>query len=239
MKFALVTGASTGIGRSVAVELGRRGFTVGLVARKRDRLLSTARLVREAGGIAHVFVCDLSASALVRSLISRVTSQFSRLDVLVNVAGVWHGPDQAYSGMDFGSFSPQVIMDTYSVGFLAPTLLVHGLLPIMGQGSAIINVSGTFEDGAVGWLPYFASKRALEDFTLGLSAELASSGINVNCISPSDTATDEYLKYFPGESVGANSPEQVAGLIVSVAGDNTTGRFIVIRRGEVHEEFHA
>jgi NAD(P)-dependent dehydrogenase (short-subunit alcohol dehydrogenase family) len=108
----------------------------------------------------------------------------------------------------------------------------------MGKGSSIVNLSGTFENGAKGWLPYFASKRALEDFTLGLAEELRGKGIRVNCVSPSDTATEEYQKYFPEDARDASTPEQVAKLVVDVAEKDEMGKFWVIKKRRVFEGYH-
>lgn len=238
MKTALVTGASAGIGRAVAVEFGKEGYTVGLVARKKEKLEETKKMVEEAGGKAEVFVCDLAGVSYVNSLIQKVKRWTDRLDVLVNVAEVWHGDGEVYAGKDFETFDQKVVLDTYAVGFTAPSLLVHGLLPIMGKGS-VVNLSGTFENEAKGWLPYFASKRALEDFTLGLAEELKDKGILVNCVSPSDTATEEYRKYFPEEANDATSVEYVAGVIADLAEGNENGKFVVVKRGEIiNDGFH-
>jgi len=157
------------------------------------------------------------------------------VDVLVNAAAIWHGKDELYAGKDLQIFDQKVILDTYTVGFTALTLLIHGLLPVMGKGSSIANISGTFENGAKGWLPYFASKRALEDFTLGLAEELKDKGIRVNCVSPSDTATEAYIKYFPEDAKDANSPEDVAKLVADVCEKDETGKFWVIKKGSLVE----
>ena len=74
----------------------------------------------------------------------------------------------------------------------------------------MINLSGTFENGAKGWLPYFVSKRAIEDLTLGLAQELEEKDIQVNCISPSDTATEAYAKFFPQYMNDAIEPSEIA-----------------------------
>ena len=105
----------------------------------------------------------------------------------------------------------------------------------MGKGSAIVNISGTFENGAKGWVPYFASKRALEDLTVGLAQELEEKGIRVSCVSPSDTATESYIKYFPEDAKDANSPEDVAKLVADVCEKDETGKFWVIKKGSLVE----
>ncbi|KKS32049.1 MAG: Short-chain dehydrogenase/reductase SDR [Candidatus Amesbacteria bacterium GW2011_GWA2_42_12] len=161
------------------------------------------------------------------------------MDVLVNVAGIWHGKGEVYAGKSLENFDQKVILDTYTVGFTAPILLVHGLLPLMSKGSSIVNISGTFENGARGWLPYFASKRALEDFTLGLVEELTDMGIRVNCVSPSDTATEEYKKYFPEDAKDANQTEDVARLICETAESGESGKFVGIKNGKRFDKgFH-
>lgn len=222
MKFAVVTGSSTGIGLAVVAELEKRGYEVVRVAR------------REKGE----FACDLSDVLQVNSLIQKIKAKYDHLDVLVNVAGIWHGEDEVYSGKDLEMFDQKVILDTYVVEFIAPTLLVHGLLPVMSKGSHIVNVSGTFENGAKGWVSYFVSKRAIGDLTVGLAQELEDRGIRVNCVSPSDTATEEYVKYFPEDAKDANLPESVAKLVADVCEKEETGKFWVIRRGQVSEGFH-
>jgi len=85
---ALVTGASTGIRRPAAGELGRKGWNVRLVARRKEKLEETRKLVEEAGGKTEVFVCDLVDVAQVNSLIQKVKLWTKELDLLVNVAGV-------------------------------------------------------------------------------------------------------------------------------------------------------
>ena len=214
-KFTVVTGASTGIGRATAIELGRNGATVGLVARNKEKLEETKRLVEEAGGTAIVFEADLSNINSINNLISSIKQKTQQIDILVNIAGIWHGKDGVFAGMDFEKFDANVILDTYSVGLLAPTLLSHSFIPLMPKEGSIINLSGTFENGAKGWLPYYVSKRGIEDLTQGLSEELKDKQINVNCISPSDTATEEYKKYFPEDTVDANPPETIAKEIIN------------------------
>lgn len=238
-KFAIVTGASTGIGRATSIELGKSGATVVLVARNKEKLEETKKLVEEAGGTAIIFETDLSDVDSINNLIQSIKQQTQQVDILVNIAGIWHGDNEVFAGKDFETFDQKVILDTLSVGLISPTLLVHGLVSLMPQGSNIINLSGTFENGAKGWFPYYVSKRGIEDLTQGLSEELKEKQINVNCISPSDTATEEYKKYFPEDSVGANAPETVAKEIVNLINSNQTGQFVVIKKNElITEGYH-
>src|SRR5579859_7221148 len=103
-KHAIVTGASTGIGRAVAIELAKEGATVGLIARSIDKLEETKRLVEEAGGKGVIFPADLSNLEQVNELIGDVKTKFEKIDILVNVAGIWHGNDEVYAGKKLEDF---------------------------------------------------------------------------------------------------------------------------------------
>ncbi|HBG81572.1 TPA: hypothetical protein DDW69_01900 [candidate division CPR2 bacterium] len=232
-KYAIVTGASTGIGRAIAVQFAKEGAFVALVARREDRLSETKRMIEENGGKAKVFITDLSNIESVNKMIGEIKSDTIRIDILANIAGIWHGEDEVYADTDFEKFSQNVILDTYDVGITAPTLLAHAFIPLMPKRGKILNLSGTFESGAKGWLPYYVSKKAIEDLTVGLSQELTDKDIQVNCISPSDTATEEYKKYFPQYIKDAIEPEEIAKEAVrfcSSESDDITGTIKVIKK---------
>lgn len=229
-KFAVVTGASTGIGRAVAIALAKKGFFIALVARRIDKLEETKKLIVDAGGKAEIFPTDLSKIESINELIYKIKLTAKGVNVLVNIAGIWHGQNEVYADTDFEKFSQEVIFDTYAVGLTAPTLLSHGMLPLMSKKSKIINLSGTFENGAKGWLPYYVSKRAIEDLTIGLAQELKNREIKVNCVSPSDVATEEYKKYFPQYEKDAVNPEEIAKFIVKILSSNQTGKVFVLKR---------
>ena len=237
-KYVIVTGASTGIGRATAVEFGKEGACVGLIARRVNELEKTKKLVERAGGKGEIFQADLSKVESIVDLTERIKRKTKHVDVLINIAGIWHGKEEVYANTDFEKFPKEIIIDTFSVGLLVPVLLSHALVPLMKTGSSIINLSGTFEDGAKGWLPYYVSKRAIEDLTIGLSQELLGKGIKVNCVSPSDTATDEYKRYFPEYAKDAQTPEEVAKFILKLTKRNITGKVFVIKNGKVSESFH-
>lgn len=241
-KTVIVTAASTGIGRETAITFGKEGAHVLLVARREDRLLETKQLVEEAGGTAEIFVVDLSSVDSINEFIAQVKSKYAHIDAICNIAGIWHGKDEVYAGKDFETFDEKVIVDTYMVGTIAPSLLTHAFIPLMPKGSAIMNLSGTFESGAKGWLPYFVSKRAIEDLTVGLSEELKEKEIRVNGISPSDVATEEYKKYFPEYIPDAIDPKEIAKFAVYLCSEeakDVNGKIFVLKKGkEPFEAFH-
>ena len=242
MKNVIITGASTGIGKVTAITFANNGYKVFLVARSKDKLQAVADQIILEGGVAEVIVTDLSDMNSINSLIKNVTDKVDSINAIINIAGSWHSKDNVYADLDFSDFSQKVILDTYTVGFTAPTVIVHGLLPLMQRNSKIINLSGTFKGGAKGWLPYYASKRAIEDLTIGLSQELSGRGIQVNCVSPSDTATESYAKHFPQYVDEAIEPEKIAEKIFELCAENnqTTGKVIVMKKGEEpFEGFHS
>ena len=240
-KFAVVTGSSTGIGQAIALELAKQGVFIALAGRAQDKLLKTKSLIVQNGGQAEVFLGDFTKLDSLNALIALIKQRTDRVDILVNVAGIWHGPDEVYAGKDFESFSQQVILDTYAVGLTAPTLLTHAFIPLMKDGGKILNISGTFENGAKGWLPYFVSKKAIEDLTIGLSEELKDKNIQVNAISPSDTATQAYKKYFPQYMDEAIEPGQIAKQAALICSEESkvTGKVFVMKKGkEPYDGYH-
>ncbi len=231
-KFAIITGASTGIGREIASALAKESVLVGLVARRKEKLAETKKLIERFGGKAIEFQADLSNLKSVNNLTIQIKKQTKKVNILINVAGLWHGKSEVYAGMDFDKFSQQLILDTYFVGLVSPTLIAHSLIALMPKGSKIINISGTFESGAKGWLPYYVSKRGIEDLTVALAQDLKEKGIQVNAVSPSDTATEEYKKYFPQYIQDAIDPSLVADRVVHILKQNITGEVIVVKKNK-------
>lgn len=237
-KTAVITGASIGIGRAIAVKLASEGAKTMLLARSKDGLEKTLGLVKQAGGKGKTFCVDLRSVAEIKKFAQDIEKSEGGINILVNVAGIWHSRDRVYYGIEFADYSTDEILDTYAVGLTAPTILSHEFITLMRQGGKIINISGTFESGAKGWLPYFVSKKAIEDLTVGLSHELRNRQIQVNCISPSDVATESYKKFFPEDATPDNAlqPEDVARLALFLASkeaDHITGQVIVIKQRNV------
>ncbi len=240
-KLAIITGASTGIGKAVSVAMAKEGIEVILIARTKKKLVETNKLIKNIGGKSVHFVTDLSRVDSINKTIKKIKKLNKDVSFLINVAGIWHGANEVYANKDFETFNPQVIVDTYCVGLIAPTLLAHAFIPVMPVGSKILNVSGTFENGAKGWLPYFVSKRGIEDLTVGLAEELKNKKISVNCISPSDTATEAYKKYFPQYLGDTVAPEAIAKFVIRlcISKKAVTGKVFVLKKGrKIQEGYH-
>lgn len=120
-----------------------------------------------------------------------------------------------------------------NVGVTSAMVLCNRLLPLM-NGGTVVGISGTFTDGAAGWLPYYTCKRALEDFLVGLSQDTP--GVKVFGISPADTATQPYKQFYPEYIDEAQSPDAIADLVSVLLSGNTSfasGDIIELRQGKI------
>lgn len=232
-KKAVVTGASTGIGREICLILAREGATLALVGRKEEELKKTQEMVISNGGKAEIFIADLRSESSVVG--EKILNAFTDIDIIVNVAGVWHNNDRAYYGPKLWEMSDEEVLEVMEVGIIAPMILTKTLLPSMisKRAGKVLNISGTFENGAKGWLHYYVSKKALEELTIGLSQELREYKIQVNTISPSDTYTEAYHKFYPEESAEiCMDPKDIARFALELLIDDfdfITGQTIVVR----------
>jgi NAD(P)-dependent dehydrogenase (short-subunit alcohol dehydrogenase family) len=134
----MVTGASSGIGRAAALELGRAGGRVLLVARSTARLEEAAREIEASGGLAEVYSADLSAERSIDELLERVLAGHPTIDVLVNHAGRSIRRSLALSYDRFHDFE-----HTMQLNFFGPVKRILGLLPVMRErrSDQIVNLS--------------------------------------------------------------------------------------------------
>jgi len=237
---AVVTGASIGIGRAIAVALGQEGWTVALLARRQTALEETARLVSAAGGTAIEYCVDLRDIPAVLRTASNIRANAPSLRLIANVAGVWHDDKVAFQGPLLHETPSNQIVEVMQVGGLAPLILTAALLPSMvdAKSGHVINISGTFSAGARGWLHYYVSKKAIEAFTIGLAQELRRFEIQVNCVCPADVATEPYKRFYPEYATSALQPEEVAQLVMGLMSPmnrHVTGQVIEIRNRSEHE----
>jgi short-subunit dehydrogenase len=196
-RVAIVTGASSGIGRQVALDFAARGAGVVISARRRELLEEVAATCAARGAAVEALAGDVAERAFVEQMAARAVARFGRIDVVVNNAGVSKHKQIYHLTADEVDY-------VLRVNFLAPALLTLAALPAMlrrGEGW-IVNVSS-----AAGKLPppresvYAASKFALTGFTEGLWLDLAGSGIHAAVIhvGPIDTEiwqkTDEPTAY--------------------------------------------
>lgn len=233
-KIAVVTGASTGIGREIAKAIAANGGRVALVARSTNRLQETQHLIQDSGGEARVFTTDLRNEKAINNLASDVLGDWGDIDILVHVAGCWHNGNRGYAGVPLVDMPAERINEGLDVQIRAPMLLTRLFLPgmIRKKQGKILSITGTFPRKGVGWLDYYVSKLALEHFTIGLAQELREHEIQVNALSPDLTATEAAYRFYPEAVKTAVSPTEVAKLaifLLSEDSDDITGQSIVIK----------
>lgn len=183
-KRALVTGGGSGIGQGIAEVLVEHGAAVALLGRRRDRLESVAKGLRERGGRVEVVVADVTQNAAVAAAVDAAHKALSGLDVLVNNAGVGGPNGCALPGPD--RFDEIVRTNVDGVFFASRAACKH--LPNGGRIVSISSVLGRF--GVPGYTAYCASKHAVVGMMKALALELAPRGITVNTICPGWVETD-------------------------------------------------
>ena len=184
-KVALVTGASSGIGRATAERLAREGAKVAVTARREDRLSETVSRIQASGSQAKAFACDLTNEADRKRLVDEAASHYGGLDVLVNAAGI----------IGFGTIEDTTLdawqrmfdVNVVSIFHLMQLALPH-LLPRKGNIVNVSSVNGMRSFPGV--LAYCSSKSALDQLTRCSALELAAKGVRVNAVSPGVVVTE-------------------------------------------------
>jgi 3-oxoacyl-[acyl-carrier protein] reductase len=238
-KVALVTGASRGIGRGIAIGLAEAGATVVCAARDLAKLEAVVGEIRAAGGQAQAHVADVASRESIESLVSWTLAAHGRIDILVNNAGITR--DNLLLRMKPAEWDEVIATNLTSV-FIATQAVMK---PMLKQRSgSIVNIGSVVGlTGNGGQANYAAAKAGLIGFSKSVAREVASRGIRVNVVTPGfidtdmtntmpETARKALLANVPLGRTG--TPTDVAALVVYLASEASayvTGQTISVDGG--------
>jgi len=223
----LITGSTDGLGREVALRLAADGHHVIIHGRNQERGEAVVRQVAEEGkGSAAFYAADLGSLDEVRRFARQVSSDYDRLDVLVNNAGIWSTGD---SDRRLSADGHEL---QFAVNYLSGYLLTRMLLPVLQESAParIVNVASVaqtpidFDDvmmerGYTGGRGYGQSKLAQIIFTFDLAEELKGSGVTVNALHPS-TLMDTQMVRDAGVAPRSTVDEGARALLQLITGDD-------------------
>jgi acetoacetyl-CoA reductase len=238
-KACLVTGGSRGIGRAIALELGRQGADVAVIyAHNAQAAEEVAAEIAGSGGRSFALGCDVQDPGAVEPAITAVVERFGRVDVLVNNAGITR--DRTLAKMSLDEWHEVLKTNLDSVYHMTARVLPH----MVGAGyGRIVNISSVIGlHGGFGQANYAASKAGIIGFTKAAALELARKGVTVNAIAPGFIETEmiaampeevraRILERIPMGRFGR--PEEIAQAVAFVVthGDYLTGQVIAIDGG--------
>ena len=242
-KSALVTGASRGIGRAIAVDLARNGADVALVGRDRAALDETAAAVLAArdGAKAHVIIADVSDEAAVRAAVAETIAQFGKLDIAVANAGQsTDGLMLRFKSADLDRLLDVNLKSAFYLSAAVTKPMVKARAGTIVFISSIVGVTGNAGQSA-----YAATKAGLLGLTRSLAKELGSRNVRVNAVAPGlietamtaqmpEAARAHYLETIPLGRPG--TPDDVSGVVTFLCSDASryvTGQTIVVDGGLV------
>ncbi len=214
-RLALVTGASRGIGRAVALGLAKAGAHVIITARSLPGLESLDDEIQNLGGSATLLQLDLKKSAQIDQLGPTIYQRWQKLDILIANAGIL-GPLSPLAHVTEDGWA-----STLDINLSANWRLIRTLDPLLQRsdaGRAVFVTSGAASGKYAYWGPYAAAKAGLEALVKTWSHEIETTNVRANLINPGATRTNMRAKAFPGEDpMTLPAPEEMVPLFLELA----------------------
>ena len=243
-KAAIVTGASSGLGRHFALTLARQGAKVALMARRIDRLAELRKEIEGFDGRAVEIALDLARGKSVREAVAAAEEELGPIAILVNNAGL--AEPKAALELTEAEWDRTLDVNLRGAWLMAQETAKH--MVRLGHGGSIVNIASITAFRVVGHLAaYAASKAALVQLTSALALELARHRIRVNAIAPGYIETEINRDYFASPAGAAlvkripqrrlGKPEDLEGALLLLASEASafmTGSVIVVDGGHLH-----
>ncbi len=216
-KVVMITGASRGLGRALALAFSREGANLIITSRNEDALKPVVEEAEGAGVEVLAIAMDVSESEDVEKLVNAAVERFGRIDVLVNNAGLL-GPR-----VPIAKYPEDEWRKVLEANLTGPFLLAKAVIPNMPEGGSIINItSGVSIEGRPRWGAYSVSKFGLEGLTQILAAELGEHGIRVNSVDPGSMRTEMRAAAYPDEDpMTLITPEENTDVFLYLASDES------------------
>ena len=240
-KTAIVTGASQGIGETIAIEMAKSGATVFCLARNKEALDTTIKKITENGGKATAFSCDISNNDDFKSIILNIVKEYGSIDILVNNAGITK--DNLLMRMSDDQWDDVLNINLKGSFTCTRSVIKYMMKRKFGRIINITSIVGI--TGNAGQANYAASKSGLIGLTKSIAKEVASRGITANCVAPgwietsmtdqlSTEVKNKFLSQIPTGKIGQS--KDIANAVIFLASDEAeyiTGQTITVDGGRI------
>jgi len=240
-KTAIVTGASQGIGKTIAIEMAKSGAIVFCLARNKEALDATIKKITENGGKATAFSCDISNNDDFKSIVLNIVKENGSIDILVNNAGITK--DNLLMRMSDDQWDDVLNINLKGSFTCTRSVIKYMMKKKFGRIINITSIVGI--TGNAGQANYAASKSGLIGLTKSIAKEVASRGITANCVAPgwietsmtdqlSTEVKNKFLSQIPTGKIGQS--KDIANTVIFLASDEAgyiTGQTITVDGGRI------
>ena len=240
-KIAIVTGASQGIGETIAVEMAKSGANVFCLARNKNALDSTINKIISNGNKASAYSCDISNNEQFNNIVTDIFKEYDSIDILVNNAGITN--DTLLMRMSDDQWDSVLNINLKGSFTCTRSVIKYMMKKKSGRIINITSIVGL--TGNAGQANYAASKAGLIGMTKSIAKEVASRGITANCVAPgwietamteqlSDDVKNKFLSQIPTGKIGY--PKDIANTVIFLASKEAeyiTGQTITVDGGRI------